>query len=98
MNTFSGVFNEQRYWDVFVEYAKNSPKDILCRITVANRGPDSETIHVLPQLFYRNTWSWECEHEDCKEKPNMSLEKDNQDIRVSCVHETLGKKFEKVLA
>ena len=50
---------ENRYFDVAVEYAKASPEDLVCRITVTNRGPDSAPIHVLPQLWYRNTWSWE---------------------------------------
>jgi hypothetical protein len=49
----------QRYFDVSVEYAKASPEDFICRITVTNRGPQAATIHVLPQLWYRNTWSWE---------------------------------------
>jgi len=49
----------QRYFDVSVEYAKASPEDFFCRVTVTNRGPDTATIHVLPQLWYRNTWSWE---------------------------------------
>ncbi|MCX6481868.1 MAG: glucosidase [Mycobacterium sp.] len=49
----------QRYFDVAVEYAKASPEDFFCRITVTNRGPQAATIHVLPQLWYRNTWSWQ---------------------------------------
>ena len=49
----------QRYFDVAVEYAKASPEDFFCRVTVTNRGPDAAMIHVLPQLWYRNTWSWE---------------------------------------
>ncbi len=48
-----------RYFDVVVEYAKASPEDVVCRITVTNRGPDAAPIHVLPHLWYRNTWSWE---------------------------------------
>ena len=48
-----------RYFDVAVEYAKASPEDFFCRVTVTNRGPEAATIHVLPQLWYRNTWSWE---------------------------------------
>jgi hypothetical protein len=48
-----------RYFDVEVEYAKASPEDFFCRVTVTNRGPEAATIHVLPQLWYRNTWSWE---------------------------------------
>ena len=48
-----------RYFDVAVEYAKASPEDFFCRVTVTNRGPEAATIHILPQLWYRNTWSWE---------------------------------------
>ena len=54
----TGVFNQDRYWDVFVEYAKATGDDILVRINVFNRGPDIATIYVLPQLWFRNTWSW----------------------------------------
>ncbi|HMJ90675.1 MAG TPA: hypothetical protein VK530_12720, partial [Candidatus Acidoferrum sp.] len=54
----TGIFDDDRYWDVFVEYAKASPEDILVRITVHNRGPEEATLHVLPQLWFRNTWSW----------------------------------------
>ncbi len=48
-----------RYFDVQVEYAKASPEDVICRITVTNRGPAAAPIHVLPHLWYRNTWSWD---------------------------------------
>jgi Glycosyl hydrolase family 63 C-terminal domain len=54
----TGVFDDRRYWDVFVEYAKAGPDDILIDITVANRADVAATIHVLPQLWLRNTWSW----------------------------------------
>jgi len=54
----TGVFNESRYFDVFVEYAKASIEDICVRITVANRGPEAAEIHLLPTLWFRNTWSW----------------------------------------
>ena len=54
----TGVFDEDRYFDVFVEYAKASPEDILIQITVHNRGPEAATLHVLPTLWFRNTWSW----------------------------------------
>ncbi|MFN0066456.1 MAG: MGH1-like glycoside hydrolase domain-containing protein [Limisphaerales bacterium] len=54
----SGLLDEDRYWDVFVEYAKAGPEDLLMNITVHNRGPEEATIHVLPQLWFRNTWSW----------------------------------------
>ena len=54
----TGVFNDDRYFDVFVEYAKSSPEECFVRITVANRGPETATIHLLPTLWFRNTWSW----------------------------------------
>lgn len=54
----TGVFEQDRYFDVLVEYAKAGPDDILCRISVTNRGPDDATLHVLPNLWFRNTWSW----------------------------------------
>jgi hypothetical protein len=53
------VFDENRYFDVFVEYAKQTPEDILIRITVHNRGPEAAEIHVLPTLWFRNQWSWQ---------------------------------------
>ncbi len=54
----TGIFDHDRYFDVFVEYAKASPEDLLIRITVHNRGPEDAEIHVLPTLWYRNTWAW----------------------------------------
>src|SRR6476646_8880131 len=54
----TGVFNDDRYFDVFVEYAKGGPEDILAKITVHNRGPESARLRVLPTLWFRNTWSW----------------------------------------
>jgi hypothetical protein len=54
----TGVFEEDRYFDVFVEYAKQSPEDILIKITAWNRGPEPASLHVLPILWFRNTWSW----------------------------------------
>ena len=54
----TGVFNENRYFDVFVEYAKASPEDILIKVTVANRGPEAAELQLLPTIWFRNTWSW----------------------------------------
>ncbi|MGE3316397.1 MAG: glucosidase, partial [Planctomycetaceae bacterium] len=54
----TGLFNDDRYFDVFIEYAKESPDDLLLLVTVHNRGPVDATIHVLPQIWFRNTWSW----------------------------------------
>ena len=54
----TGVFNENRYFDVFVEYAKADVEDILIKITAVNRGPDEAPLHILPTLWFRNTWAW----------------------------------------
>ncbi len=54
----TGVFSENRYFDVFTEYAKLDAEDLLMRITVHNRGPEAAPIHVLPTVWFRNTWSW----------------------------------------
>src|SRR6476620_9347721 len=55
----TGAFDDNRYFDVFVEYAKASPEDILIAITIHNRGPEPAQLHVLPTLWFRNQWSWE---------------------------------------
>ena len=55
----TGVFDQNRYFDIFVEYAKDSPEDILIQVTIANRGSDAAVLHVLPTLWFRNTWSWQ---------------------------------------
>ncbi len=67
------VFNDNRYFDVFAEYAKAGPDDILIRLTVANRGPEAATLHLLPTLWYRNTWIWGCKHDGCWIKPRLSV-------------------------
>jgi hypothetical protein len=54
----TGVFRENRYFDIFTEYAKGSDEDIFIRITAWNRGPEAATLHLLPTLWFRNTWSW----------------------------------------
>ncbi len=54
----TGIFDDNRYFDVFVEYAKQDPEDICIRISVANRGPDRVTVHLLPHIWFRNRWSW----------------------------------------
>jgi hypothetical protein len=55
----TGVFDRDRYFDVFVEYAKAAPDDVLIRLTVCNRGPKAASLHLLPTLWFRNTWSWD---------------------------------------
>ena len=57
----TGVFDADRYFDVFVEYAKADPEDLLIRVSVHNRGPQTAELHLLPTLWFRNTWSWEKE-------------------------------------
>jgi hypothetical protein len=61
----TGVFDGDRYFDVFAEYAKAAPDDLLIRVTVANRGPEAAAVHVLPTLWFRNTWSWGRISEGC---------------------------------
>src|SRR5438876_4644115 len=79
----TGIFDDDRYFDVFVEYAKADAEDILMLVTVHNRGPEAATIHLLPQLWFRNTWAWK---PDAK-KPQLSLGKN---ITVSVKHAELG--------
>ena len=66
----TGAFEGDRYWDVFVEYAKEGPEDVLVKVTVHNRGPEAATIHLLPTLWFRNTWSWG----DGEPKPSLRAE------------------------
>ena len=54
----TGIFNQDRYWDVFVEFAKQSAEDTLIEITICNRGPEAAALHILPTLLFRNTWTW----------------------------------------
>jgi hypothetical protein len=77
----AGIFDDDRYFDVFVEYAKADWADILMRVTVHNRGPEVATIHLLPQFWFRNTWSW-----DNSERPNLRAESNG----VTGKHKTFG--------
>jgi len=79
----TGAFADDRYFDVFVEYAKASPEDVCIRITVHNRGPEPARLHVLPTLWFRNTWSWG----DDDPKPSMRQAGGNS---VEASHEALG--------
>jgi hypothetical protein len=65
----TGIFDQNAYFDVFVEYAKATPDDILIRVRVHNRSKQSSPFHFLPNLWFRNTWSWGCDHEGCWPKP-----------------------------
>jgi hypothetical protein len=86
----TGVFNGDRYFDVFVEYAKNTPEDILIQISVCNRGPEAATLHVLPTLWFRNTWTgWHG-----AQKPLLKQVSGTNGIRtVAAVHAELGDRF-----
>src|SRR6516162_4877596 len=68
----TGIFDEDRYFDVFVEYAKGGPNDTLIRITAFNRGPEPATLHVLPTLWFRNVWSWGRTDEDYQTQLRIS--------------------------
>ena len=85
----SGAFDEDRYVDVFAEYAKSSPNDILIKITLANRGDEPARLHVLPTLWFRNTWSWGRTSEEYG-VPKPSLRRAGDGL-VSAQHETLGR-------
>jgi hypothetical protein len=86
----TGVFNEDRYWDVFVEYVKQSAEDVLIQITVCNRGPEVATLHVLPTLLFRNTWSWG----GTAKKPVMRQTGGKKgSIALSASHEIVGQRY-----
>ena len=80
----TGVFDDDRYFDVFVEYAKADPEDILIRISVHNRGPEAAPLHLLPTLWFRNTWSWK---DSTAEKPALGA----NGKAVRAAHSDLGK-------
>ena len=70
----TGVFDEDRYFDVVIEYAKAGPDDILIRIEAANRGPDPAPLHLLPTVWFRNTWSWGLDERKPKLRRDRSAE------------------------
>jgi len=84
----TGVFEEGRYFDIFVEYAKAAPDDLLIRITAANRGPERAALFLLPTLWFRNTWSWGRVGEGYWPKPRISRA---GDTTVVAEHASLGK-------
>ena len=84
----TGVFHENRYFDVTVEYAKASPNDVAIRIGVTNRADEEAQIDLLPTLWFRNTWAWGRTGEGHWEKPGMRLV---GDARVETAHESLGR-------
>jgi hypothetical protein len=86
----TGIFDGDRYFDVFVEYAKVEAEDIVIQITVCNRGPEPAEIHVLPTLWFRNTWSWRVK----EEKPELKILAAGTDARaIAARHRLLGERF-----
>src|SRR5205814_119117 len=85
----TGIFNEDRYWDVFVEYAKREAEDILIRITAINRGPEAATLHMVPQLWFRNTW-WA--NPDAP-RPSLARAQHPRCQVVAAKHEALGTRY-----
>ena len=88
----TGVFHDNRYFDVFVEYAKGAAEDILVRITAVNRGPDAADLHLLPTLWFRNDWSqWIAPSNRALEKPNLKQAEAPAGISaVEVTHPSLG--------
>jgi hypothetical protein len=83
----TGVFGENRYFDVSVEYAKAGPDDILVRISATNRGTEAAELHIIPTLWFRNTWSWDGDLDESSERP--MLEKAGQD-EIVAAHPVIG--------
>jgi hypothetical protein len=84
----TSIFDEHRYFDLVAEYAKASPDDLLIRITISNRGPEAGTLHLLPTLWFRNTWSWGRSGEGYWGKPRIAR---LSETAVSMDHESLGR-------
>jgi hypothetical protein len=86
----TGVFDQDRYFDVFVEYAKESPEDVLIQITAYNRGPEPAELHVLPTLWFRNAWSWHA----TSDRPSLSqLETARGQSVAKAVDPQLGERY-----
>ena len=75
----TGVFADNRYFDVFVEYAKSAPDDILIRIRVINRGPEPAMLYLLPTIWFRNTWSWDIDERSSLLKQGEVVEQNGRD-------------------
>jgi hypothetical protein len=85
----TGIFDDDRYFDVFVEYAKDNAEDILMQITIINRGSEAQPLHLLPTLWFRNTWSWNGDDEN---KPSLqAIQTSNSMNIIEAIHPTLGK-------
>jgi hypothetical protein len=85
----TGVFDHDRYFDIFVEYAKADVEDIFVRITVENRGPDTARLRVLPTVWFRNTWAWG----DAQARPQARLQQGGTDPRIELNHPEYGRRW-----
>ena len=85
----TGIFKEDRYFDVFVEYAKETPEDISIKISIHNRGPKPADLFVLPTLWFRNTWTWWPENS----KPVLKYERLSTAKAITASHDELGTRF-----
>lgn len=86
----TGVFDDNRYFDVFVEYAKHSAEDILIQITIVNQGTEARTLHLLATLWFRNTWSWNGD----ADKPTLKeIKSDNSFNIIEASHPSLGNRW-----
>jgi hypothetical protein len=87
----TGIFAEDRYFDVLVEYAKATPDDILIRISATNRGPEPAELHLLPTLWFRNTWSWGSTHADAPPQMRSITSADAAQTGIVAEHPSLGR-------
>ena len=85
----TGVFDGDRYWDVGVEYAKAGAEDVLIRISATNRGPEAATLHLVPTLWFRNTWSWDVG----AKRPVLRAGAASGHALIEAEHETLGRRW-----
>ncbi|HEX2928216.1 MAG TPA: glucosidase, partial [Candidatus Binatia bacterium] len=85
----TGVFDDDRYFDVFIEYAKAGPEDILIRIEAVNRGPEAAELHLLPTLWFRNTWSWGLD----ARKPRVAVEEGIEIAALKVNHSYYGNRW-----
>ena len=85
----TGIFNEDRYWDVFVEFAKSDAEDVSLKITAFNRGPEAATLHILPHLWFRNTW-WVDEQAP---RPELTARDHHKGSVIAAKHPALGQRF-----
>ncbi len=84
-------FVENRFFDVFIEYAKAEPEDLFCRITAINRGPDPAPLHILPHFWYRNTWGWGY-HPD-RTPPRLEAVRESDGLAVRGTHHHIGERW-----